>query len=84
MGAIYSKAFRIPQHSWDIAQIMFGHPYFTRIWMIQEVVMAKQCYVLLEDGVVGWRILQAIGTILSDFNENLGMIPFPVTMRKPL
>jgi hypothetical protein len=43
--SLRAAANRIPQRSWDIAQIMFGHLYFTRIWMIQEVVMAKQCYV---------------------------------------
>ena len=74
----------ISQRSWDLAQIVFGQPYFTRVWMIQEVVMAKQCYVLLEDGLIEWATMDGIGAILSGVGENVWIIPLPVKMRKPL
>jgi hypothetical protein len=75
---------RISQHSWDIAQIVFGHPYFTRIWIIQEIVMAKQCLILLENGQIEWDMIRTIGATLSNISETLGVIPLPVTMKKPI
>jgi hypothetical protein len=82
-GSVAAAAKSIPRHSWDLANIVFGQSYFTRIWMIQEVVMAKQCYVLLEDGLIDWTTMDSIAEILSECG-NIGIIPLPVKLRKPL
>jgi hypothetical protein len=75
---------RIPQLSWDVARIIYGQTYFTRVWMIQEVVMAKQCYVLVKDGLIEWLTISNIGETLSAASANMGIVPLPVQMRKAI
>lgn len=74
---------QVTDECWAATILIFSHPYFTRIWMIQEVAMGKEVFVAVEDGGIDWSWIEIIGIMLSHPGP-LGDLPLPLEMNKNL
>jgi hypothetical protein len=72
----------VSEECWATIKLVFGHPYFTRIWMVQEVVMARECSVVVRKGLIDWRFIEWIGNFLQQGKESWGRFPLSPEMRK--
>lgn len=40
---------------WSALETMLSMPYFERVWVVQEVIMAKKALIIHEGGVISWN-----------------------------
>jgi hypothetical protein len=71
---------KISEECWAAMKLIFSRPYFTRIWMIQEVTMGREVFVTVDGGAVSWPVIEAIGMMLWR-PGSLGSLPLPPEMR---
>ena len=75
---IRSSIENIPTEVWETISMIFHCSYFTRICMIQEVVMARECWIIASGAGFQWQWLHIIHALLS-----LGyQFPLPADLRK--
>ncbi|KAE9378325.1 hypothetical protein N431DRAFT_528575 [Stipitochalara longipes BDJ] len=78
MQTIYAKATRVTQNEWITSpewlalRKLFRHTWFERCWIIQEVVLASNVYVLYGGTYIDWNVL--LGLISAFIQEQGGPI----------
>ena len=52
-------------------ETFFQNPYWTRLWIVQEVMLARYIRIFIEDTIVSWEELKRFCTIRSDGPKRL-------------
>ncbi|KAK8026440.1 hypothetical protein PG991_003496 [Apiospora marii] len=61
---------------WDILRDFFANPYFQRVWIVQEVVVARRAVAILGDWHLDWAALgQAASWFARNGGGNKDMVP---------
>ena len=68
----------IPLEAWVAFIMVFESPYFTRVWMIQEVVMARECIVVAGGGSLKWHVIEQMLLLLKHQEDSMFWIPVPL------
>jgi hypothetical protein len=82
LAILTSEVNNISQEAWDALIILFENAYFTRVWMIQEIMLSKECWAMVGGGLVEWGFIQTMGSaIQSSGTRASGQIAFPLPAR---
>lgn len=82
LASLGSEVENMPQAAWDALVMLFESPYFTRVWMIQEVVLSKECWAMVGGGLIEWDFIETMGSaIQSSGTRASGQIAFPLPAR---
>ena len=61
-----------PQHPvWEAMQLLFSHPWFTRMWIIQEVGLSSNVVVMRGEHRISWRMVTESMHAYSENGLNL-------------
>jgi hypothetical protein len=66
---------------WDYLTNFFRLPYFSRIWMIQEICFARQLEIYYGDSLLDETFFRAIVTNPFHHSETLSKIPLAISIR---
>lgn len=55
----------LPSHYWPIIAAFFDNPWFSRIWVVQEVVQSNACRLMFDDQEIPWRNVVYLAQLLA-------------------
>ena len=50
---------------WNSVCAIYQSNYFRRVWMIQEVVRAKECFAMISGNLLIWKSMELMGSVLQ-------------------
>jgi hypothetical protein len=83
-GSAISQPFNsIPTLTWLALVLVFLNPYFTRVWMIQEVVMAKKCLIVAGGSYLDWQLIEHLAMLFhqEETGQLASRLPLPAEIK---
>lgn len=57
---------------YELMAVLFGHPWFRRVWVLQEVLLSREAFLSCGYGNIPWKVLTRVNSSLSNLKEGYG------------
>lgn len=81
LATLTSDVENMLEEAWNALVMLFENTYFTRVWIIQEVVLAKECWAMVAEARIEWDFIETMGSAIQSSGRVSGQITFPLPAR---